>query len=275
MEITRARAVIRGFVFTYLVYVVSRWRRSLIARTLSWATLAYQKAIGNCSFDMRLNGERRVLELLANDTSFVTLFDVGANRGEWTRVAREMFPAAMIHCFELAPPTFAILRRNVSSDACVVLNDFGLSSTKSKIRIAFAPGNDGLTSMLSPEGMPGTMQIEANTQAGDDYVASAGVERIDFLKVDVEGAEPFVFAGFERSLAAGSIRVIQFEHGHSRSTLREFYDKFESFDYIVGKIFPDGCVFDGYRAEREPVASNYVAVRAGEEKILEALRVES
>jgi FkbM family methyltransferase len=196
--------------------------------------------------------------------------DVGANRGDWTRAVLAHAPGATVHCFELAPPTFAILQKSLPASPRIVLNNFGLADRNDSVRIHFAPDDDGLTSLLST-GDASTVVIDAALRRGDDYLMSSGLSAVDFLKVDVEGAEPMVFAGLRDALATKSFRVVQFEYGHAQSSLREFYSLFESNGYVVGKIQPNGCDFDGYRVEREPVASNYIAVRGGETAVLQAL----
>ena len=57
-----------------------------------------------------------------------TIFDVGANVGATALRYRELFPAAMIHCFEPYPPSFTSLRAALSGDANTSLHPFALSS---------------------------------------------------------------------------------------------------------------------------------------------------
>ena len=40
-------------------------------------------------------------------------------------------------------------------------------------------------------------RIESNVQRGADYASAKGIDLIDFLKIDVEGAEGKVLEGFE------------------------------------------------------------------------------
>ena len=54
-----------------------------------------------------------------------------------------------------------------------------------------------------------TQVVECTTI--DELLERRAIERVDLLKVDVEGAEPEVFAGAGSSLARGAIRTIVFE----------------------------------------------------------------
>jgi FkbM family methyltransferase len=245
-----------------------------LLRALSWLASAILKASENCSFDMRLNGEHDVLVRLSKVHDFRVIFDVGANHGDWTQLAIREFPDATFHCFEIAPPVFSILSSKVPKSEKITLNAFGLADREDRVQIRFAKEDDGLTSLLTPlgDGAPESV-IPADLRTGDGYLASKGLREVDFLKVDVEGAEPLVFAGFKDAFGSRRIRCIQFEYGHSGMSLREYYRFFEEHGYRVGKIFPDGCDFGGYVARREQVASNYIAVRAEESTILKALTV--
>src|SRR5690606_34205235 len=60
------------------------------------------------SYDFDRNGERRLLEVLAS-VPVRTVFDVGANVGDWSLAAAQALPLATIHCFELSPRTFKTL----------------------------------------------------------------------------------------------------------------------------------------------------------------------
>ena len=54
---------------------------------------------------------------------------------------------------------------------------------------------------------------QVEVQTGDAYCTRHRIERIDLLKIDVEGAEHLVLRGFERMLHERRIEVIQFEYG--------------------------------------------------------------
>lgn len=62
-----------------------------------------------------------------------TIFDVGANTGEYTRMLGSYFPDARIHCFEPAGATFSILADNMRDNGNVVLNNFGISDERGKV----------------------------------------------------------------------------------------------------------------------------------------------
>ena len=80
------------------------------------------------SYDFYKNGEEQLIRQLAN-LNVSTVFDVGANLGEWGSVARKHFPSATIHAFEISESTFTSREglQRFAEDPAFVLNNFGLS----------------------------------------------------------------------------------------------------------------------------------------------------
>jgi hypothetical protein len=102
----------------------------------------------------------------------------------------------------------------------------------------------------------------------DAVVAEVGVEAIDLLKIDVEGHELAVLNGASKSIAAGRIKLIQFEFGgcnlDTRTTFQDFYYFFSNYGFKLHIIKPSGqlvhlshyCeIYEQYRT------TNYLAVR--------------
>src|SRR5437867_464786 len=81
-------------------------------------------------------------------------------------------------------------------------------------------------------------------------VREQGIDRVDLLKMDVEGAEHLVLAGLAQTLGARRVRFVQFEYGRvnilTKFLLHDFYELFRRYGYVVGKIFPDFVDFRAY-----------------------------
>ena len=93
-----------------------------------------------------------------------------------------------------------------------------------------------------------------------------GITHVDFLKLDVEGAENRVLQGFANALQDRLIDVIQFEYGRaniiSKFLLYDFYVLFQKYGYKVGKIYPNYVDFREYSSDDENfLGPNYLAVR--------------
>jgi hypothetical protein len=107
--------------------------------------------------------------------------------------------------------------------------------------------------------------IDIEVIKGDDYVHSIGIEKIDLLKLDIEGAEMKALKGFENCLREKRIRVVQFEYGYlnilTKNLLMDYYDFFEPLGYRVGKLYPKKIEFKPYSNKLEDfIGPNYVAV---------------
>ena len=124
------------------------------------------------------------------------VFDIGANRGHFTRLfSRMVGREGAVHAFEPAPHTFETLRESFSSGGYppnVTFNLCALGEASGKTRIIIPGGDDGQASLRVHTG--GSWTAAAPTQSDacnvvtlDDY--AAGLERVDFMKCDIEGAE--------------------------------------------------------------------------------------
>ena len=76
----------------------------------------------------------------------------------------------------------------------------------------------------------------------DAYCQEKNIQKIDYLKIDVEGHEFSVLKGGINLLQKKSIKIIQFEYGgshiDSRTYLKDFFELLEPFDYQFYKITP-------------------------------------
>lgn len=129
-------------------------------------------------------------------------------------MAREIFPAASIHAFELSPRTAATLAQRAGRTPGLRVHAFGLADTSGERNFFSYPGEANVLSGLrSPVHGHVPHQIEkAAVRTGDEVCRELGVTKIDLLKVDAEGGDYEVLAGFSGLLAARQIAVLQFEH---------------------------------------------------------------
>jgi FkbM family methyltransferase len=138
-------------------------------------------------------------------------FDVGANVGLVTFQVAHRRPDARILAFEPNPPAVAAWERNRQLCTSRLVTLIERAVTEEVGAITFdAPSADLGAGRASAAG------IEVPTTTLDDYCSSRGVDRIDVIKVDVEGAESKVLAGARRLLRSGAIRllIVEFNEFH-------------------------------------------------------------
>jgi len=107
---------------------------------------------------------------------------------------------------------------------------------------------------------------------GDEFLAREGIGRVDFLKLDVEGAEHLALKGLDGYLRQGKVRFVQFEYGRvnilTHFLLRDFYELFQGYGYAVGKIYPDYVEFREYDLRDEDfLGPNYLACPRSDEAL--------
>ena len=141
-----------------------------------------------------------------------TIFDVGANCGLFAGMARLRCPAADIHAFEPSPTLLKFVHANTDGRANVhevavgeidgpidlFINSFS-QQTNSLIQSAVVPFSKG--DSIERE------QVDCITL--DRFCADRGIDRIDVLKVDVQGAEGAVFRGARAMLANVQMLLIE------------------------------------------------------------------
>lgn len=226
----------------------------------------YYQIQENWDYDIEYNGERWLVQTLAREKLLRTMFDVGANLGDWAAMALETNPDARIHCFEICPPIFQKLSARLSSPKMakkIALNPFGLSDAESEIKINYSDG-DGGGSMFSIIKRENAHTMGAKVLPGKDYCANNQIKSIDLLKMDVEGSEHLVLRGFGDMINTSAIPVVQFEYGMvsiaTKFLLKDFYEYFRSRGYQVGKLMPNSVRFREYCPRDEDfLGPNYVA----------------
>jgi|SRR5579872_1566729 len=230
-------------------------------------------------YDFFRNGESNLLDRFAQ-LAPRTVFDVGANVGAWSLVASKLFPSAVIHCFELSERTFKTLQSRVGGSA-FVLNNMGLSDKAGIFEYKDYGDNSELNTIVLDAVIhdrniePRLVRAELTT--GNDYCGSRDIDRIDFLKIDVEGAEHLVLRGFSDLLGKRAIRAIQFEYGYSNGDakflMRDFYKLFSGYGYVVARVQKGPLLFRDWIYQDNDFTSgpNYLAVRHDDTELLEVL----
>ena len=204
---------------------------------------------GENNDDVTTNGELTLLKCFLGRHTLLTVFDVGANVGDWARLALSINPDIQLHCFEPSRFTFERLKSSHWPEGCS-LNNFGLGSkSEERVLYIFEPGS-GMNSLHQRHGLedrgwkPNSRSEVVLLRTLDEYCAEKGIDHIDFVKVDVEGHELEVLRGARRTLGESAISAVQFEYGgcniDSRALLLDLFAFWADYGYCVFKLFPDG-----------------------------------
>lgn len=135
---------------------------------------------------------RLIKENSANEKA--VLFDIGANKGGYVGQLIQIFSDVdfEIHAFEPSKTTFETLANNVS-DKRAILNRMGLSNETIEAVLYSDEDGSGLASLYDRQldyyGIKLAQQEKVSLNTLDNYCRENQIEKIDFLKMDVEGNE--------------------------------------------------------------------------------------
>jgi len=125
----------------------------------------------------------------------MTVMDVGANLGLYTLViSRAVGPSGKVYAFEPVPEIFARLQEHIAMNNAtnVIPLQLALSDRKGTAKMFVKGGVSSLFVHVSDK------IVEVQVERLDDFVEREGIERVDAIKIDVEGAELMVIRGADR-----------------------------------------------------------------------------
>lgn len=167
------------------------------------------------------SGELAVMKILKNELPLnPILFDVGANNGQYLGLLLDVLKDKnpIIHSFEPEQKAYEKLSEKFKNSKNVILNNFALGEAESTSML-FVSKDGGVDSSLIYSGKQGFHQYEIKVNSLDEYCKKHDIEKIHFLKVDVEGFEMSVLRGSASLILNHSIERIQLEHGSIHSIL--------------------------------------------------------
>ncbi len=137
----------------------------------------------------------------------MTFIDIGANQGEFTLFAAKKLRKGKVIAFEPTPFQLGLLKKNVELNGFdnIEINEYGLFDKEGEFDIftsydteIHAGENDGLSSIFKSETRS---ELEATIQLKVfDSIYFDKLKRLDFVKIDVEGAELPALKGMIKTL---------------------------------------------------------------------------
>ena len=139
-------------------------------------------------------------------------FDVGANIGYFTLTfASCVGKSGQVHAFEPTPTLADRLRLNAALNCLrqIRVNQVAIAESSGIATLHLSDEDPEANSLYPME--TGTPTVSVSRVALDTYVADAGVNRLDLMKIDCEGSELNVLRGGTRLLTGTSAPVILVE----------------------------------------------------------------
>lgn len=152
------------------------------------------------------------------------VIDAGSNKGDWASVI-----AANVGELHLFEPNLMLLHYSMVR-FCelnnILYNEYALSNHNGSAKfICFTNSNNGLSNIIGNDtfgDLPFKRTI-VHTIKLDDYLNNINID-IDFLKIDVEGADLLVLQGAERLLTEKRFKFIQVEKANHINTIGQTFD---------------------------------------------------
>jgi FkbM family methyltransferase len=146
-----------------------------------------------------------------------TIVDVGANRGEWTKMLLSHAPQVE-HAFLFEPGRRAaeMLRQAFASRPEVNIIEAALSDHVESEALFFEEPEAGNTSSLT-RGASTAAAVETRVKVStlDLEAERLGVTQVDLLKIDAEGSDLAVLRGASNLLHSARVGIVQWEYSDS------------------------------------------------------------
>ena len=171
-----------------------------------------------------------------------TVLDIGAHIGLYTlRAARAVGPNGKVIAVECDPSNFNILKRNISLNRLnnVILVDCALSDTDGYMNV-YLSWDPLLTTTDVKRYKPRRIRRCASIRSMtvDTLLEQLGIHKIDWMKVDVEGAEMRVLRGAVRTIEKSKDLKLIVEI--SEENLKEVLEYLQKFGFSLS------CLSRGY-----------------------------
>jgi FkbM family methyltransferase len=180
-------------------------------------------------------------------TSRPTIIDAGANVGDWyVAMSRLLYNKPLIYMFEPLPAA----RKVAASRACPgsEILPFALGNQIEERELLLSHDLDTTASFYPrKDSVAGSREYRGErikVVTLDHFLTEKHIQRVDFLKMDLEGNELAALKGAKEASATKIILALSFEFGSSNLNSRTFfYDLFHlltSHSYKIARMSPTG-----------------------------------
>lgn len=151
-----------------------------------------------CSLDFEKKETETTLAIIKDimNDNFVML-DIGSNVGWYSLLIKNLYKNATVYSFEPAPRTYERLINNMRLNGHSTENAFniGFYDKKSKLDFYYDIEGSGGSSMANLRERENVEKIQVDVEMLDEFSVEHSIDKVDFVKCDVEGSELFVFKG--------------------------------------------------------------------------------
>ncbi len=178
------------------------------------------------------------------------IFDIGANKGEWSKQMIRSIPDATIFMFEPSQHCQNILNGLSIPNATIIPCAAGESIGDALLN--FSSETDGSASLHEREDSyfqdNNYSQQKVIVTTIDSVISDNKIDFVDFMKMDIEGHELFALKGAKKSLEERKIGALSFEFGsgniNSRTFFRDFWKLLTQAGFKIYRVLPSGNLIE-------------------------------
>lgn len=171
------------------------------------------------------------------------VLDIGANCGAASVFFARHNPRARVHAFEPGREALGFLGGNVADLPNVTIHPIGLADEDREALLHLDPEDIGQSSIVAPSGPGGSTEPVVLRHAGR-WAADAGVDRVDLLKVDVEGCEIQVLEALGDLVAGAKVVYVEYDSRHSRRAIEQLLGPTHELYWAVLMVLDQGeCAY--------------------------------
>jgi FkbM family methyltransferase len=205
---------------------------------------------------------QHIVPLLQHIDDSSIVLDIGANIGVMTRLFAARVPNGRVYAFEPSPSTFKLLSKNcaqLTNIACIQSAIGAESGT-----VGFDEHKASALRHIVPSQSDDKATIKVRVSTLDEWVRATGLQRVDFVKIDIEGFEEELLEGAHATLTRFSPFLLfeylpAFALARSRFKGRMLFRMLKKLGYEVYRLDAQGCRHEDFITP-EDWTNDYFAV---------------
>ncbi len=148
------------------------------------------------------------------------VFDVGANCGATSVYLNHHHPTATVHAFEPGSEPRALLERNAGRSERIVVHPIGLSD-EDRDAALYRGEDDSITASTVRRSINLDESEQVQIRAAGPWAADHGIDRIDILKLDVEGCEVEVLESLASLIPTMKVVYVEYDSRAARRRIEQ------------------------------------------------------
>jgi FkbM family methyltransferase len=233
-----AKGLLRGAQYGLQTFL-EVWGISLAGRLKAGSVRSFGKftveTVDGTSFGvLRWHINQRRYYDFETDNPAPAILDCGSNIGLSILRFKELYPQARVTGFEPDPTIFPILKRNIERNRCTGVKLIQAALTGSNDSVSLLSDGERLSFVGHPDEplLPGWHRFEVPSVNLADFVDTG----VDFMKMNIEGAERDVIIGLGPKIR--QIRQMVFEYHHRSGAHQSLHEILEflrknGFEYVI------------------------------------------